>query len=622
MRPLVVGALVATSFLAALFVVVRAEQSGAESDAAVLNAIRQARGAFHAPTDDELTRAKSEAAAARDALAAELSLAPDGVSRGDALGLGDLAEQLGQGQADLSRLEALQRKFEFNWGRAKGANYDQLRASLITYLQLLRSAGPQVADEYGRRIEQLEQEWQAYTQAWQAYRELPLPERETVHPPDSAPLQDAFAWLVLRGQATAATKLVRGAISLPNHVMDATAQFVDRAVARDINRPITSNENQDGTRVSVRGELKSKTSAALEEDSIQGAVRVQLHGNGVSKVVARRGKVTVYARSFTKIEASEVVNLSERGTGAKSPQISVRQDTRPYAVSVDMRCRMLRKLVGKLACRAAWKQKPKSDRQAAAKTRRQIDGELRQQTDAFARGADLAIDDLGVFAMLRPNASEKLKVSTTSKEMHWRGKYASATQFAAPDEPPEKHASAAANVQIHESAINNSELLLAGRITDEADFREMVFEKLRLIPDDDASIEAREPAEITLAEHEPVTARFDDKLAHVTLRLSSVRDQREIFDAQPWTVRADYQKEVLPAKEGESPRISVVRTSLSVEPADAPQADRVREVLSHFLVAKATWSPSAKGDSKLVQEFKLGDLEIKPGWLVLVLIPR
>ncbi|HVC93965.1 MAG TPA: hypothetical protein VND64_09760 [Pirellulales bacterium] len=614
MRSLVVGALVAVGFLSAFRNAARAEPAGA-AGGAVLDAIRQAKEAFHAPTDDELAGAKSKAAAARDALAAELASVPNGGSRSDALGLGGLAEQFGQGQADLARLEALERRFEFNWASAKGAKYDRLRASLSTYMQLLRSAVPQAADEYGRRIEQLEREWQAYTQAWQAYMDLPLPDRERVHPPDLAPLQEAYSWLVLRGQATAATGQVRDFVSHPNHVMDATAQFVDRLVTRDVDRPIRSDENQDGTRVSVRGELKSKTSAKFENDSDQGAVRVQLHGNGVSKVTARRGKVTVYARSYTKIEASEVVNLSERGAGAQSPQISVRQDTRPYAVSVDMRCRLLRNLVGKLACRAAWKQKPKSDQQAAAKTRRQIDEQLRQQTDAFARGANLTFDDLGVFALLRPNPSQKLKVGTTPAEMHWRGTYASALQFAAPSDPPRaRPANAAATVQFHESAINNSELLLAGRTTNEADFRELVFEKLRLIPDDDARIEGREPAEITLAEHEPVNVRFDDKVAQVTLRLSSVRDQRETFDAQPWTVRAEYQQ-------GQLPEISIVRTSISVEPVDAPQAERVREVLSRFLVAKATWSPSKQGDSKLAQEFKLGDLRIKPGWLIIVLVP-
>jgi hypothetical protein len=61
---------------------------------------------------------------------------------------------------------------------------------------------------------------------------------------------------------------------------------------------------------------------------------------------------------------------------------------------------------------------------------------------------------------------------------------------------------------------------------------------------------------------------------------------------------------------------------LTVEPADAPQADRVSEVLAHFLVAKATLLPSEPGDSKLAQEFKLGTLEITPGWLNLALLPK
>ncbi|HUY34984.1 MAG TPA: hypothetical protein VMV69_19710 [Pirellulales bacterium] len=616
MRPLVVGGLATISCFGAFCAAALAEQAPAAPDA-VLNAIRQSRGAFHAPTEDELARAKSEAVAARDALAKELALLPNGESLGEELGLNDLAEQLGQArpdrsQSDLAELDDLQRTLQFNRASAKGPNYDRLRAALIRYLQFLRSsAGPRVVEEYGRRIEQLEGAWRAY---------MALAPAERVRPPELAQVHDAYAWLARHGQATAATDRVRDAVSYPNHVMIATEHFIDRAVARPpdqpVDQPITRDETQDGTRISVRGNVKGHTHATLEPDANHGAVRVHFHGDGVSKITARRGRVTVHARGDTRVESSEMVHLSDQGAAAHAPRVNIRHRTTPYAVCVDLRSRLLRKVVGKLACRAAWKQQPTSDRQAAARARRQVDEQMRARSAEFVRGANLTIEDLEVFSLLGPDPSEKLKVSTTPTHLRWSGEYASELQFAAPSAPPAVRPDAAAVVQIHESAINNTERLMAGRTTNEADFREMLFDQFGLVPTGDDQIAGRVAAELTLAEHEPITVHFDDEIARMTMRLSSVRDRREIFDAQPWTARAEYRAQV------DARHLSIVRESLTIEPADAAGADRVRDILSRFLVAGASRVPTRPDASKLAKEFKLGDLTFKRGWLTIVLAPR
>jgi hypothetical protein len=607
MRPSVSGVFAAIGLLPAFFAA-RADEAQVSGSAvaqnAVADAIRRAKDTFQAPTEDELAAAKDKVVSARHALVKELSLEPDGVSTGAELGIDVLAEQLAQRQGDLERLETIERKLQLNRPGVKTAAFERLRAGLTRYLQLLRSsAGPQVHDEFGRRIGQLEQAWQAHAAA---------PSPETL-----VELHDAYEWLARHGQATEATGEVRRVVSHANHVMVVSAQFVDTALVRDVNQPISTEDTQDGTRISVRGEMKGKIHARLEPDPDKGAMRIHFRGIGDSKITARKGPVTVHARGDTRVEASEVLHISEKGFGTHSPQVTVRHSTTPYGVNVNMRCRLLRKVVGKLACRVAWKQKAKSDRQAAAKTRRQVDEQLRTQTNELVREANRSLEEFGLFSALGPNPSSKLRLATTPQQLRWWGHYASPLQFAAPTEPPAIAASDASVVlQLHESAVNNAERLLAGRTANEADFRELVFETAGLVPNDDETVAGREPATIQFAEREPLTMHFDGGLADVTMRLKGVRHGREVLDAPDCSVRATYRPQIGAAE------IALVRESFAVEPANFDGADRVKEVLSHFLVAKATRKRTASGGLALAQKVRLGQLTLDGGWLTLVIVPR
>jgi hypothetical protein len=606
MQRSVTAVFTAIGLLPALFHAVRADQAPVDgravADAKVADAIQRASGTFHTPTDDELEAAKEEVIAARTAVINELSAQPDGVSTGVELGIDVLGEQL-SGPSDIELLDSVERKLQLNRPGVKTTAFERLRSGLNGYLKLVRSAAPQARDEFEQRIERLRTSWQAH---------LAAPTGETL-----AQLLDDYTWLVRHGQATEATGELRRAVSHTNHLMVVSAQFVEMAVVREVTQPISTDDTQEGTRISVRGELKGTIRARLEPDPNKGAMRIHFHGRGDSKITARKGPVTVHARGDTQVEASEVLHISERGFGTHSPQVTVRHSTTPYGVNVNMRCHLLRKVVGKLACRVAWKKKAEGDRQAAAKTRRQVDEQLRSQSNELVREANRQLEEFGIFSLLGPNPSSKLQFATTPEHLRWSGHYASPLQFAAPTEPPPiEAADALAVLQLHESAVNNAERLLAGRSVNEADFRELVFETAGLLPNDDDAIAGREAAIIQFADRDPLTLHFDGGATDVTMRLSSVREGRETLDAPTWSVRSVYRPQV------DAAEIALVRESFTVEPADAAGADRVKEALSHFLVERATRKRTASGSFALSQKVRLGQLTLDKSWLTLVIVPR
>jgi hypothetical protein len=575
-------------------------QAASSRDLASL--IQAAKGDFRRPKPGEVAGARQAVLCAGQVLVRKLALQPDGQSQQAALGLNELAAAVSQSPADISRLEQFAAALGRRRTGVQGAEFESLRAALRRYLQCLRAEGDQVAEEYSRQIDRL-------AAAWESYRRSQSAEA-------GAEIQVACRWLDEHGQAQELVQSLRKAASHPNHRMQISAAFLERALARDIRQPLVSNESSQGAQVSVKGQIKGKLVPSLVPSDKAGAVRVQFVGTGDSRIVANKGPVTVQARGRTGIQASEVAYLTERGLSASAPQVAVQHRSTPYAVGVNMRSRLLRGIVSKIVWRVAGRQQAESDRQAARNTQQKIDAEVRSQTAKLVAQANDVVRRFGVFSLLGTQPEETLKISTTARHLQWLGHYASPVQFAAPTPAPSVAAlDPAVLIQLHETAVNNSESWLASRTINDSDFRELVFETIGLIPARQEGLAAQIPSTITFADEQPLTVRIDDDKVNVTLRLKAFASEGREFTGKVWTVRTAYQPQVIGG------HVALVRVSpIAVLADSAADAGALQATLSRFLVERAASNGISSPSLASLPPLAVGQLTMQDGWFTLALV--
>ena len=477
-----------------------------------------------------------------------------------------------------------------------------LRATLERLLRHLRAgADDRLAGEYARQIDRLAAAWEKYRVSHNAEAGLEI--------------QDICRWLDEHGQSPKMTQSLRAAASHPNHRMLISASFLEQALARDISQPLVSNESSQGAQVRVRGQIKGKLVPTLVPNANAGAVRVQFVGRGDSQITGSKGPVTLQARGRTDIQASEVAYLNERGLNASAPKVAVQHRSTPYAVGVNMRSRLLRGIVSRIAWKVAGRQQAQSDRDASAKTQQKIDAEVRAQTAKMVTQANDVVRRFGVFSLLATQPDETLKISTTAQHLQWHGQYASTRQFASPSPAPAPVVDPAVLIQFHESAVNNSGNWIAGRSIDDADFRELTFETLGLNPEGVDGLTAQLPATITFADEQPVSVRLDNNQLEVTLRLKAMAGDERQFADGVWTAKATYQPSVFGS-------IVLVTRTTPIEVLGGSEADaaELQQILSRFLVKRAASRDLSGKSPASLPPMMVGQFSLNEGWLTLALV--
>lgn len=573
----------------------------AEPQPDLASLIEAARNAFRPSTADDLASARKAVIEAQHALVRKLADRPDGKSKQAALQLEEIAAACAS-STDLASLEKLAANLAYSRHGVNDPELLALRAALERLLRQLRAGvDDRLAAEYAQQIDCLAAAWEKYRVSRNAEAGLEI--------------QDICRWLDERGQSPKLTQALRAAASHPNHRMLISASFLEQALAREIVEPLVSNESSQGAQVRVRGQIKGKLVPTLVPNANAGAVRVQFVGRGDSQITGSKGPVTLQARGRTDIQASEVAYVNQRGLSASAPKVAVQHRSTPYAVGVNMRSRLLRGIVSRIAWKVAGRQQAQSDRDASAKTQQKIDAEVRAQTAKMVAQANDVVRRFGVFSLLASQPGETLKISTTAKHLQWHGQYASTRQFAAPSPAPAPVVDPAVLIQFHESAVNNSGNWIAGRSIDDADFRELTFETLGLNPEGFDGLTAQLPATITFADEQPVSVRIDNNQLEVTLRLKSVAGDERQFADDVWTAKATYQPSVFGSI------VLVNRTTpIEVLGGSETNAAELQKILSRFLVKRAASRDLAGKSPASLPPMMVGQFSLNEGWLTLALV--
>lgn len=565
-------------------------------------AIRAEKDHFVAPSEAELAQAKAAVAAAIEPVLAYLATQPDGRSSGEALKLDVLQAQLQAAEPDPAQLVAVQRALQHNRPRLQHDAYYRLRAAVNRYVPLVRAAREEgVRNELNHQLEKLAIAWEEYAASGshEAFDQV----------------REAYTWLARRGQAKSVRQQLERTASQPNQVLKLSGTFLNEAVAgREITRPVTNTSTSDGARVNVQGTLRGRVTTAPQPNELAARLQVNFQGRVTSNINVSKGPVAVCAHGCTSVKLAIDVDLSERGARIANSNVRVRNNVNPYAANLQVRSRVLRRIANPLILRIAQKQRGKAGRDADRTVTRQLEDEIGKQAQVVARESSRYIDQLAPPVLLETERPATHQVRTTRTHLEWRARYAAPWQLGAPTSAPAPTATAGGVlIQVHESAANNSNWQLAGLRVNEADFRELVFETVGLVPAGDDDILARIPAVLVLADEDPFTIRFDQGQIFVTLRLQGFESDEDFYGGQS-TVHTAYKPIVT------SQSFALERTApIEVEPAEAPETDRLRSELEYFFVERATRGGPSLEDLAQFPELHVSQLSLEQGWLTLAL---
>ncbi|HEX4147429.1 MAG TPA: hypothetical protein VHY20_00515, partial [Pirellulales bacterium] len=563
----------------------------------LLTSLAQARTTFRLPTVDEVDRARQAAISQTRSYGAWIDKLPTGEIARKAVRLDDLANQLQRVPADAAALAELDERLQ----RAGGSpQLVALERAVDSYLDFVRSrASATLAQDYPARLEELAAALQA--------------DQQTPSPQSQAQVREAYERLPhVPGNRELRLRVCRE-ISFPNQVLTASAAFLNEelsqqplALASDI------NNKSSGIAVSGRANTQGTVSLVLHPSAAQAEIDVQFHGDARSQLTASQGPIHVAERGTAQIMASQIGYLSaEGGIRTGEPVAHASSDIRPSGVGVDMRSRLLRRVVSNIAWRKAWEKKATSDQQAEQQIETQIKTALTLRT-----AKELAQINQMLRSFYPPNATEptgapRLSMHTTATHLICGAEFASPWQVAASAPPPALTGiQRAMLMQIHQSALDPLGASLCGRTISEPDFRELVFDTLALTPEDPAPPRGCVPLKVTLADRDALNVRFENGLIIVTVKIQSFTASARQFELAR-SIRVAYRPQI--GKDG----LEFVRDgAISVGPQQATEQPDLAELLERVLPRRAsTRGPTIVGGIGQSHHLKVSHISSAEGWL-------
>jgi hypothetical protein len=560
--------------------------------------------AFHRPTDAELAGAKSELLRAAADVEETLRKSPDGALIAEEIGLAKLKTLCQSDRLNLAFLEAIYRTVSDGAVGREQQHLVRLRAAVTQCATLLRARTSAHAEkEFNRQLRELREARETFG--------------KTGSETSLARIRTAYAWLVDHGQAADLQKAVNRGLSHPNVWVWLDHQVVNDMMPPPTTEPVTINKSVDGVNINGQGQFTGSGSLSYRPDSSAATVRATIVGHGENSVSASRGRATVYGHSTAEVHATQLFHLTADGLSSDPADISVDANYSPDSANFAAKRRFMRRLGGKIALRAANKQRPKATEDMRQEVSREVEGKMQKEVVAFINKQNEVILEKYRLPMARWDMPCALAASTEERTLRIAATLGRKTQLGAPRLPPVAAGQNALNAAMHDSAVNNLHFALAGRNIAEDEFQELMFRTLGLEPKDGMPKRSGAPARIRLAQESPLSVAFKNGAAEVTLRIQEFRGLGKEGSGKVWTAKTRYVPKITPAG------VEVDRVDpISIDPEQGESSRDLREVLAGFLVGKATSQGlTTTGELAKMAHLRVHSLDMRDGWLLITMKP-
>jgi hypothetical protein len=560
---------------------------------------------FHRPSAAELSDARTKLLQAVTESEQTLRKSPNGAVIAEEIGLENLKSLAQSDRLNIEALDAVYRRVSDGAAGREEEHILRLRAAVAQHAALLRSkTSDKAGKEFARQLRELRTARETYA--------------ATGSDSSLAAIRNVYEWLVKYDQAAELQKAVCRDLSHPNVCLWVDHRLMNSMVPPPKVEPVTINKSANGVFIRGQGEFTGNATISFRPDSTAATIEATIIGDGTNDVSASRGRATVFGDSSAHVNARQVFHFTAEGLTNDPPEITVDANYSPNSADFAAKRRLMRRLGGRIAMRAACKQRPQATEDMRQEVSREFEERLKKEVVAFVNKQNDIILEKYRLPMARWDMPCALAASTEKSTLRLTATLGKKSQLGAPRLPPVAECREnSLHGAIHDSAINNLQFTLAGKSIAEDEFQDLMFKTLGLQPTDGAPKRTREAARIKLAQDRPLSVAFAQGSARVTLRIAEFCGSGKETCGTIWTAKTRYVPRV--TKSG----VEVDRVEpISIEPEQGAITDALREVLSGFLVSKATSQGlTTTGELAKMAHLRVNSLNIRDGWLLVTMQP-
>jgi hypothetical protein len=346
------------------------------------------------------------------------------------------------------------------------------------------------------------------------------------------------AWeLEQAGQAPDVVAALRRRFAQPNILVQASAALVTSGIGRPVDDVSPLRDSILGMNVSGTGHTIGQVYARLLPDPNRAMIQTVLQATAYTQTVGCKGPAVVYASGATNLCAYKNLLFDANGLFALPAASSAKTNARVTGIATTKRG-----LVDRIVKRVAWKQVPQtkaaSERISAEHATWRVNARMDEESQPLLAKANESFMTKLRQPLMNRGEFPELNFSTTTDHLFLHGLQANHGRFAAPTSPPALEGSHELSLQIHESMVNNTAAgLFAGR-TLTHDEAERISANFGAHPTGLENDEERGPWSITFAQPAPITVRFNQGTASVTVRGQKFTTGPKQFD--PMNITAHY----------------------------------------------------------------------------------
>lgn len=399
-------------------------------------------------------------------------------------------------------------------------------------------------------------------------------------------------------------------------------ELLNRLLPDSLKRQQPINETILGKE--TRGWGSTRTGLTIRFVPHPDRVSVVLTADGVVNAQTRTlsGPVRLFSASNSTFTAQKEIELSPAGVVVKPAKALTKNNTRLRGIESDFDgMPILDGIITAIAQNKHAEMKSAAQREAAAKTTRQVERHLDEDFDKYLGQADGKLHTRLIEPLSRLQISpEILDLQSTEQRATIRLRSAGSDQLAANTPRPRAYADNLGSVQIHQSAINNvlDRLDLAGRRFTIRELYQYLTTTMNAPADADLS-NVPEELSIAFAATDAMTIRCDDGRLELRLTVDELRHGDRSW--RNFTIRAPFRPETI---DGVMyfVRDGVVRISGSQ--LGTGQQISLRTVFAKVFAEdlRVRLWPKRLVDDPRFADLDIAQIDLRDGWIGIAIGPR
>lgn len=425
-----------------------------------------------------------------------------------------------------------------------------------------------------------------------------------------ASAEQSYGWLAKSGMIDSQLKEVRKSLSHPNEYIRLRNSFVKNLLPSTISKSIPID--QKGEKVRLRGQANVQANVDVEfvPNQKNGELRLRIAGTGDIPITASINKADVHARSKLQLLGTLGINVTSRGVKLGDDEVCVQNKLKLQDVCLHLRSRILSKALNPLATCVLKRLLPKADEKIEEKIKEEVSKQLNDSGLAAVVQLNAILNQVLWETVDARDVDTQSVVWTTADELVWREEAILPTTLGAPSLPPGfGPLNPPLQIQLHDSALNNTSVVLCRRSYNEVLFREIIYDTLGLKPLSELDSQGgRIPAVFTFASEDPLRARFQNNTIELQIRIQNFEWENRSYEGTEYTATIRYAVH----HQGDSLLLEQIGQK-EIVPQSA-EASILRRVLDRFLVEKAQLGESRSFDGK-DSKIHVVHVTLQNGWL-------